>query len=46
MMDGIFIPDRPINLIRSGDYNQVPEMIGLTEDDMNFYTIQCKLFDA
>ena len=38
-VDGHIIPDVPIKLIRDGDYNQVPVMVGNTRDEINLFLV-------
>ena len=37
MVDGVSLPDTPLNIRQSGSYNKVPEMIGFTEDEYSAY---------
>jgi para-nitrobenzyl esterase len=38
-IDGYVLKDQPINLIRQGDYNKMPVMLGHTRDEVKLYTI-------
>lgn len=35
--DGYIIPDTPIELIKKGDFNRVPVMVGNTRDEINLF---------
>ena len=34
-----FLTDQPVDLIRSGNYNQVPVFMGVTQDEFGFRNI-------
>jgi len=36
--DGHVLNDTPLDVVRSGDYNKVPLMVGSTRDEMKFFT--------
>ena len=40
--DGGFIPDTPGNLRARQEFNDVPEMIGMTQEDAFIYLLACK----
>ena len=35
--EGAFLPDHPLVLREQGQYNQVPEVIGVNEDDGSLF---------
>ena len=39
VLDGVVIPDWPENLRARGVYNQVPEIIGCTEDEGSLFVL-------
>jgi len=43
-VDGHVVPDYPVNLMRKGEYNKVPIMVGHTKDEVRLYTIMFPAF--
>ncbi len=43
-VDGHVIPDYPVRLMKKGEYNKVPVMVGHTRDEVRLYTIMFPAF--
>ena len=37
LTEGAFLPDHPLALLERGEYNKVPELIGVNEDDASLF---------
>lgn len=37
VVDGVYLPDQPINLRKAGDVARVPEMIGVTAEESTVF---------